>query len=137
MTSFQSEDLGRAADIAVIVIQLLEDIVALVGGRCLMQGGEFRTDGATCAIPMHQRGQMFAVESSGGRIHDDNALDHVAQFAHVTRPGISRQGVNRVVAEFARPAAVGGGKLLEKVAGPQGGVLLAVAQMPDGKKKYL
>ena len=51
-----------------------------------MQGREFAAWGATTAIPMDQGRQVFAVETHSSRIHDDNALDHVAQFTNVARP---------------------------------------------------
>src|SRR5204863_7505174 len=78
MAALQAQDLGSAADVAVVLIELFQDVVPFVGGAGLMQGREFAARGATSAIPMDQGRQVFAVETHGSGIHDDNAFDHIA-----------------------------------------------------------
>jgi hypothetical protein len=43
--ALEPENLGRAADIAVVFVQFLEDVVALVSGAGLMEGGELLQNG--------------------------------------------------------------------------------------------
>src|SRR5690348_8984102 len=116
VAALQTQNLGGAAHVAVVLIQFLEDVVALVGGASLVQGRGLAKQ-AAAAITVDQRRQMLAVELEGGGIHDHDTLHYVAQFAHVARPGIAHQAVYGVVSNLARAAPVGGGKLLEEVAG--------------------
>src|SRR5258708_24679339 len=89
MAALQSQYFGSAADVSVIFIQLLQDVVALVRVTGLMQGGELASRGAAIALAINQRRVMFAVEAGGGGVHDHEAVNHVAQVAHIALPSIS------------------------------------------------
>src|ERR1700689_3000805 len=109
MAALQAEDLGGAAYVAVVLVKRFKDVIALVGVAGLVQGGEFGLGGAAAAFAVDQWRQMFGVETRRRGVHDHDALDYVAQFAHVARPGIAHQDFNGVVGNFARAAAVGCG----------------------------
>src|SRR5438067_3668371 len=112
MTALKTEDFGCTADVSVVLVKLFQNIVAFVSCARLVQGGELISYRAAAAIAMHQRRQMLPLKAARGWIHNNDALDHVAQFAHVSRPGITHQSFNCVVADFARPPAIGGRKFL-------------------------
>src|ERR1041385_3000807 len=40
MTSFEAKHFRRAADVAVVFVEFLEDIVALISGACLVKRGK-------------------------------------------------------------------------------------------------
>src|ERR1700732_4370614 len=108
MAPFQTEHLCGSADIAVIFVHLFQDVVAFVSGPGLMQSREFAAGPTAAAVAMNQRGQVLAVEAGGGGIHDDDALDHVAQFAHVARPRVAHKRLDSIVSDFTWTAAVSG-----------------------------
>ncbi|SRR5678815_5077234 len=89
VAAFKAQDLSGPAYVAVIFVQLLQDVVALVGVAGLMQSREFRSRGTAAAITVNKGRQVFAFETRGGRIHDDDALDDVAQLADVAGPGVT------------------------------------------------
>src|SRR5450755_2625067 len=117
MAALQAQHFGGAGYVAVVLVEGFEDVVALVGVAGLMQGGELALGGAAAAVAVDQRGQVFAVESRGGGVHDDDALDHVAQFAHVAGPGVAHENVDSVVGDFTGTASVGGGEFFQEMAG--------------------
>src|SRR6266852_5952097 len=128
MAALEAQDFCGAADVAVVFVEFLEDVVALVGGAGLVQGGKFPRGRFGFSIAIDQRGQVFAVNLDGRRVHDDHAFNHVAQLAHVARPGVAHQGFNGVVGNIFGTAAVGGGNLAQKMPGQQGNVFLPLAQ---------
>src|SRR5579864_8177647 len=105
VAALEAKYVGRAADVAVIVVELFQNVIAFVGGACLMQGQELSSS-APAAIAINQWRQMFALETAGGWIHDYDAFDDVAQFAHISRPRVTHQDVNRVVGDFSRLAPI-------------------------------
>src|SRR5215469_9994546 len=80
VAALESEYLGRAAYVAVVVVKLLEDIVTLIGVACLMQSRKIALGSAPAAVAVDERRKMLAIETRRCGIHDHNALDHVAQF---------------------------------------------------------
>src|SRR2546428_2927897 len=108
MTALKAQHFGRTADVSVILVKLLQNVVALVRRACLVQRGELISNGAPTAIAVYQRRQVLTLKAAGRRIHNDDALDHVAEFAHISRPGVAHKGFNSVITELARPAAIGG-----------------------------
>src|ERR1700737_985129 len=136
LTSFQAQHLGGAADVAVVVIKFLEDIVALVGGAGLVQRGEFACDGTAAAVAGGQGRPGVAVEAGGGGVHDPDAFDYVAQLAHVARPGIAHQGFDGIVGNLARAAAIGSGKLPQKMARQKGDVFLPFTSGRNGEGNH-
>ena len=62
------------------------------------------------------------------RADDHEPLDQIAQLAHVSRPGVTRQHGQRRIAEFLGSAAVGGAEFGEEMARQAGNVLDAFAQ---------
>jgi len=89
MAALQPQHLGGASNVAVVLVELLENEIALVGIAGLVQGGELAARRAAVAVTLNQRRQMLAVEARRHGIHDHNPLDHIAQFAHVARPRIA------------------------------------------------
>ena len=86
MAALQSQHFRRAADVAVVFIKILQNKVAFVGVPGLVQCRELASGARRLPVAVNQRRQMFAVEARGRRIHDDDAFNHIAQFAHVARP---------------------------------------------------
>ena len=128
MAAFEAKHLRGAGHVAVILIEFLQDVIALVSVASLMKRGEFAFRCAAAAVAIDQRGQMLAVEASGGGIHDYDALDDIAQLAHVARPGITHEHVNGIVGDLTGTPAIGRRKFLEEVASEKGDVFLALAQ---------
>src|SRR5258708_15087765 len=93
-----------------------------------MQRGEFSLRRAAAAVAIDQRRQVLTVEARGGGIHDHDALDHIANLAHVAGPGITHQDFDGVVGYFTRSASVGGGKFVEKMTGKERNIFFALAQ---------
>src|SRR5271166_2922414 len=116
VAALEAEHFRGAAYVAVILVQFFEDVVAFIGRSRLVQCGTLAAGYATAAIAVHQRRQMFALEARSGGIHDHDAFDHIAQFAHVSRPGIARQDVDGVIGDFSWTPAIGRGKFFQKVA---------------------
>src|SRR5439155_1377662 len=108
----EAQHFGRAADVSVILVKLLQNVVTLVSRACLMQRGELISNCAAAAIAVYQRRQVLTLKAAGRRIHNDDALDHIAQFAHISRPGVAHKGLNSVITDLARSSAVGGGEFL-------------------------
>ena len=71
---------------------------------------------------------MLAVEAGSGGIHDHDALDHIAQFAHVAGPRIAHQHLDGIIGDLARTAAIGGRKFLQEMAREKRNVFFALAQ---------
>src|SRR5713101_155162 len=71
------------------------------------------------------------------RGHDDQALDEVAEFAHIPRPGIAQQNLHRRVADFLAGTPVGRTEFREKVAREGGDVLAAVAQRRNEEGNHI
>ena len=65
MTTFQAEHFGSAADIAMILVQLFENIVALVSVTSLMQSRKLASGCSAAAIAVHQWRQMLACDVNG------------------------------------------------------------------------
>src|SRR5580698_7664385 len=80
---------------------------------------------------------MLALEAGGGGIHDDDALDYVAQLAHVARPGVAHERIDGIIGDFARTAAIGGGEFLQKMAGEERNIFFALAQRRDHEGDYV
>src|SRR5258708_20418804 len=93
-----------------------------------MQRGEFGLWRRGGGVAIDQRRQVVTVEARGGGIHDHDALDHIANLAHVAGPGITHQDFDGVVGYFTRSASVGGGKFLEKMTGKEWNIFFAIAQ---------
>ena len=74
MASFQSEKLGRAGNIAVVLVQLLQDKVALVGGASIVERCEISAGIAPNVFAVHERWQVFAFELRHSRVHYDDAF---------------------------------------------------------------
>src|SRR6185437_888529 len=89
------------------------------------------------SFAVHEWRQMLALNPVHSGIHDDQAFDHVAQFAHIAWPGISHEHINRVFTDFTRPAAVSGRKFLQEVPGQQRNVLLALTKGSHVKRNYV
>ena len=62
MASLEAEHFRGSAHVAVILVQLLENVVALIGGSRLMQSRSFAARDPTTAIAVYQRRQMLALE---------------------------------------------------------------------------
>ena len=92
----QRKPVGRRGDHAVDE----PDAVGVLGGERLAHQPDVQP-GATAAIPINQRRQMFAFKAQCRRVHDHNALNHVTQFSHIAWPGITHQRVNRVIGDLA------------------------------------
>ncbi len=55
---------------------------------------------------MHEHGQMTALNAVDVRVKDEDALEDVFELAHVARPGILLEQLQRVVANFNARSAV-------------------------------
>ena len=88
MASLEAQHFRGAADVSVIIVELFQNVVALVGRTGLMQCLKVAA-GATAAVAIDKRRQVLSVELAGGGIHDHNALDGIAQLANISRPRIA------------------------------------------------
>ena len=79
-----------------------------------MQAGEL-AQAAARTVAIDQRRQMLAFQLRHRGIHDDDALDQVAQLANIARPGVAHQRVEGVVGNLLRAAIVGLRKLLQEM----------------------
>ena len=111
-----------------VLVQFLENEIALIGIPGLMQGGKLTARCAPMTVTVDQRRQMLAIQSGDHRIHDHYPFDYIAQFAHVARPGITHQSVDGVVGDFAGAASVGRGQVFQKMPCQHWNVFLPVAQ---------
>src|SRR6185437_16707501 len=84
VAAFHAENLRGAAHIAFALLELSQNEVAFVGGPRLVQRSELRRYHAA-ALAIDKRRQVLALDLRGARIHDDNALDYIAQLAHISR----------------------------------------------------
>jgi hypothetical protein len=109
MAAFEPEYFCRAADVPMVLVQLFKNIISFVSRARLMQSEE--VSAATASVAINQWWQMLAIKVYDGRIHDDDALDHIAKLANISRPGIAHQAFNGIVRYFAWPSAIASGKL--------------------------
>src|SRR5712691_2291160 len=86
VAALETEHLGCASYVAVILIELLEDKISLVSVPSLVQRRELVARCAPVAVAINQWRQVLAVEPRGHGIHDHDAFDHIAQFADIARP---------------------------------------------------
>src|SRR5579864_3508095 len=94
MAALQPQHLSCASNVAVIFIELLQDVIAFVSSTCLMQRRETSRNGCASAFTMDQRWQMLAFNFRCSRVHDDQTLNHIPQLTNIAWPGISRQRFN-------------------------------------------
>src|SRR5215469_5007112 len=104
MAAFQAERFGCATNVPMILVELLQDVITLIGRARLMQRRVLWRLARAFAI--YQWWQMLAVEPRDSRIHNHQPLDNVSQLAYVTRPGIAHQRGDRVICNLARASAV-------------------------------
>src|SRR5262249_53703836 len=100
------EHFGSAANIPVVLVQFLQDVIAFIRASRLVKGGKLGSRRTAAPIAINQRRQVLAIESHGGGIHYHDAFDHVAQFTYITGPGITHERIYGVVSDFARPTAI-------------------------------
>src|ERR1700722_2994825 len=137
MAALEAEDFGGAAYVAVVFVELFQDEIALVGIAGLVQRGEVGLGGAAGSVAIDQRRQVLALEAGGGGIHDDDALDHVAQLAYVARPGIAHEHIDGFVGDFAGLASVGGCEFLQEMAGGERNIFFSLAQGRGEKRNHV
>src|SRR5437879_9328700 len=89
MAALQAQHFGRAADIAVILVQLFEDVVTFIGCPGLVKRRKFSSGSAPAPVAVYQGWQVFAVEPRSGRVQDHDTFDDIPQFAHVARPRVT------------------------------------------------
>src|SRR5260370_6282401 len=63
VAALQAEHLCRAADVAMILVQLFENVVALICCPRLVQRGALATRNAAAAVAVHQWREMLAFET--------------------------------------------------------------------------
>src|SRR5437660_8417914 len=107
MAAFEPEHLGSAADVAVILVEFLQNVVSLVGVAGLVQGRELGAGGAPAAIAVDERRKVLALETGGSGIHDHNALDHITQLTDIPWPGVVHQRLYSLIGHLARTPPVG------------------------------
>src|SRR5271155_6286078 len=112
MASFQTEYLRRAADVAMILVELFEDVVALISRARLVQSGTLDACDFAATVAVNQGWQMLSFKSRGSRIHDHDALDHIAQLTNISRPRIAHQNTYGIVGDLSRTTAICGCKFL-------------------------
>src|SRR5689334_25046958 len=100
-----------------VFIELLKDVIAFVSISRLVQRRKFRPGRTPASVAIYQGRQMLPLKACGCWIHDDHPFDHVTQLAHIARPGVTHEHLNRVVRDLSRATAISGCKLLEEVAG--------------------
>src|SRR5271169_3437813 len=127
MTALQTQYFCRAGHVSQVFIELFENVVALIRGPRLVQTGKLAQAPAS-TVAINQGGEVFAFEPRHSRVHDDNALNQIAQLADVPRPGVAHEGVERVIGKFLRAAIVGLREFLQEIPRQLGDVLFAVAQ---------
>ena len=71
------------------------------------------------------------------RTNDHQALDHVAQLAHVARPRIAHHHFKRPVGKFLGLPAVGSGVTVQKILREHGHVLDALAQRRNHERNHV
>src|SRR5579875_2262143 len=131
MGAFQAQRLGGARDVAVSAVELLEDVVALVGFAGLLQRAElFAAIVAAVAAfgALHENGKVLNFDARGFGIQDQDALDDVTELTNIARPVVTAELVERGLGDLDARTAVLLAKLCEKLAGKRGDIFLAVAQ---------
>src|ERR1700730_12421303 len=98
MAAFQPEDFGGAADISMVLVQLLKNVVAFIGRARLMKGEEVTA--AAVSVAINQRRQVLAIKADGRRVHNDDALDHITKFADISRPRVAHEAFYSVTSNF-------------------------------------
>src|SRR5438270_12849684 len=73
VAALQAQHLGGAADVAMVLVERLEDVVALIGVARLVQRGELSFRSPPAAFAIDQWRQVFAVKSCSRWIHDHDA----------------------------------------------------------------
>src|SRR5581483_8105198 len=104
MAAFQPENFSRAADVPMVLIQFLKNVVALVSRARLMQGQ--KVSAAPASIAIYQRRKVLAIESNRGGIHDHNPFNHIAKLAHIAGPRVAHEPLDRIIGDFPWPPAI-------------------------------
>ena len=109
--AFEAEGFGGAADVAVALVELLQDVVALVGFAGFEQGGELFALGCLQAVTGRvaattSMGRCLRFDALGLGVEDQHALDQVAQFADVAGPVVLARAASRAsrsISTWGRP----------------------------------
>ena len=65
VAALEAQHFRGAAHVTVILVQLLEDVIPLIGIASLVQAGEFGPRGPAASIAINQRRQMLTLEARG------------------------------------------------------------------------
>src|SRR5579862_31126 len=102
-----------------------------------MQRGKIGSCFPAVPVTMNQRRQMLALKSRGHGIHDHNALDYIAQFTHIARPGVAHQDLNGIISDFAWSPAVGCGQIPQEMPGEKWDVLFSITKGRNKEWNYI
>ena len=111
--AFQADGGGGLRHVPAIFLEFAQDKFAFVGAAGFVQ----RAVGLLRAFDDAAKkfGRQMVRLDADLRADDDQALDEIAQFAHVSGPGIAQQNFQSAVAEFARFFAVSGAEFIEEM----------------------
>src|SRR5262245_3475201 len=87
MTAFQPQQLGGPRHVSASVVQLAKNVIALGRFANLLQTSKAIHTGIA-AIAARRIERNMAQTNLRLWVHDHDALHHIAQLAHVARPGI-------------------------------------------------
>src|ERR1700677_3164565 len=120
------------ADVAVGLLNLLENVFALIGVARLLQAGELLR-GAR-AGPMRKRRQVLALDAQGTGIENEDSLNDVAELTDVAGPVILCQGVQSLFADFDARTAVLTAKFEQELARQKRNILFAIPERRHKKR---
>src|SRR5215813_4745262 len=94
MTALEAQSLCGPADVAVALVDFLQDVVALVGLARLMQCAVVLA--AFADATMHQHGQVLTLDARSLGIEDEDSLNKIFQFANISGPMVLLEQFNSI-----------------------------------------
>ena len=126
MASLQAQQFRRLADVVAGFLDLLEYVFALVCVARLLQRRELLSRAGAGLVGQWR--QMLPLDAQHAGVEDHHPLDHVLQLAHIARPVVLSEGLQRLVGDLhARPSILAP-ELAQKLASQQRYVLLALPE---------
>src|SRR6184192_1002363 len=135
MGAFEAQRAGGLRHIPAIFLELAQNKFAFVSAARFVQRAVRLMQAFGYAAEKFGRKVMRL--DARLRANNDEALDEIAQFAHIARPRIARQDVESVVAEFTGLLAVFGAEFIEEMATKNGNIRDAVTQRRNKKGDYI
>ena len=141
VAALHAEGLGRVGHVIVVALEFEEKRFAFEGFNAI---GERSNSGRRRPIRM-RGGKLRRLRQSAldggiidnvGRVQEQNAYDNVAQFAHISGPGLSLQHINCLARKSLQLPTILLGKLLGEMLDKDADIVAAFAQRREHDGKH-